>query len=372
MVEWPSIPALALRGENPTPESALTVLQGLYVSDGELVAISPKLLNTYIEAYELGDAKLPITKLKRTKKFGCRSSYHKVPCDKKAIWTRSLCANCEVLEYNWERGKWPRLKVLHRHCSKQLTSIIRLHMTTELYFRLISLLMGHSISLQTDQLPLRLFKTKITDRQLIPVLGLEGVKDTRELRRGKYSELLSQRVTSLVSLGYAKATGIRIRTGRVFGTLLHVIGPYMVTDTYKRIIEVALREPFLLVQAAPFKTAESAEYLSHDQVLKKLLNNESIHGSLTTCTRGHLTNLDTRGTVFIDLIHCAAHNPAAVLQPINALHFSPDPSQQALLEQERRQPWQVTEKPNPVLQLLFAVNGKKTRHGTQQSFTVSV
>ena len=53
-------------------------------------------------------------------------------------------------------------QILHRHCSKQLTSIIRLHMTTELYFRLISLLMGHSISLQTDQLPLRLFKTKFT------------------------------------------------------------------------------------------------------------------------------------------------------------------------------------------------------------------
>ena len=179
-----------------------------------------------------------------------------------------------------------RLKILHRHCSKQLTSIIRLHMTTELYFRLISLLMGHSISLQTDQLPLRLFKTKFTYRQLVPVVGLEGVKDILELRRSKYSELLSQRVTSLVSLGYAKATGIRFRTGRVFGTLPHVIGPYMVTDTYKRIIEVALREPFLLVQAAPFKTAESAEYLSHDQVLKKLLNNEPIHGSLTTCKQG--------------------------------------------------------------------------------------
>ena len=109
MVEWPSIPALALRGENPTPESALTVLQGLYVSDGELVAVSPKLLNTYIEAYELQDAKFPITKLKRTKKFGCRSSYHKVPCDKRQSGpgASARTARCRV---QLERGKWPRLK----------------------------------------------------------------------------------------------------------------------------------------------------------------------------------------------------------------------------------------------------------------------
>ena len=81
-------------------------------------------------------------------------------------------------------------------------------------------------------------------------------------------------------------------------------------------------------------------------------------GSLTTCKQGNLTNLDTRGTIFIDLIHCAAHNPAAVLQPINALHFSLTTTQQALLEQERQQPWRVTEKPHHVLQLLLEANGK--------------
>ena len=262
-------PGSGARGKTPTLESALTVLQGMYVEDGELVAIGPKLLRSnYIEAYELQDSMFPISKLKREKKFGCRSSYHTCsPCETKP-WTRSLCANCEVLEYNWERGKWLELAVLHRHCSKRLTSITAAAPVHQLVLRLLSLLMGHSISLQTDQLPLRLFKTKFTFRQLVPVVGLEDVKDIRELRRGKHSETLSQRVTSLVSFGYAKATGIRTRTGRVFGTLLHRIGPYMITNTYKRIIEVALREPFLLLQAAPFKTAESAEYLTHDQVLK--------------------------------------------------------------------------------------------------------
>ena len=139
MDKWPSIPVLVMRGNTPTEDSALFVLQNLLVENGELVAIGKVLINKYIEFYNFVDVqyKFKTKKYKHTSNTGCKSRYHASPCAKKALWVRSLCYNCEILEFNWERAEWPRLSVLERHVSSELASIIKMHFSTKLFYRLL-------------------------------------------------------------------------------------------------------------------------------------------------------------------------------------------------------------------------------------------
>ena len=87
MEEWPSIPFLVMRGNTPTEESALMVLQNLLIENGNLVAIGKLLINKYIEYYDFVDVKydLETKKYKRSSKTGCKSKYHESPCTKKAF-----------------------------------------------------------------------------------------------------------------------------------------------------------------------------------------------------------------------------------------------------------------------------------------------
>ena len=145
------------------------------------------------------------------------------------------------------------------------------------------------------------------------------------------------------------------------GTVIHHYGIFIYTDVYKRIVDIALRDPYVLKLASPFKTNESLEYLPHTEVLHKLLNNETIFGSYHICSRGNITALDSRGLIFLDLIYIASLNSSATLAPIDALHFSPDPDYQLQLERERQRPWQVNQKPTPALLTLIEILKKEKR-----------
>ena len=320
------------------------------------MAIGKLIVNKYIEEYNFVDRAYEIkqTKKREANKTGCKSEYHTGHCTKKALWMRSVCYDCELIHFNWERAGWPRLSVLERHVSSELCEILRLHFTTKLYHKLVAHIMDASMDLALDQLPLRFSVTEIPPRQLIPVLGLEGAKDVQELRRLKLFPMMRQRVRGLVSLGWAKVPkDFAKRRGRIFGTIVHHHGLFLYTDVYKRIINVALRNPFVLKLAAPFKSRDSVENLTHAQILQRILDQKPIFGSPKICVSGNSTPLDSRGHIFLDLIHVANLNPLATLAPIDALHFSPDPDVQQQLEVERRKPWQLIQKPNPALVLLI-------------------
>jgi len=328
------------------------------------VAIGQLIVNKYIEEYNFVDREyeMPKAKNRKANATGCKSVYHASPCAKKSLWMRSVCYDCEQLHFNWERAGWPRLSVLERHVSTELCDILRLHFTTKLYHKLIAYIMDTSMDLPLDQLPIRLSTTEIAPRQLIPILGLEGAKDVQELRRLKFFPMIKQRVRGLVSLGYAKVpSNFASRRGRIFGGIVHHHGPFLFTDVYKRIVNVALRDPFVLKLAAPFKSSDSVENLTHSKILQRILDNKPIFGSLKICTTGNSTALDSRGHIFLDLIHIASLNPRATLSPIDALHFSPDPDLQQQLEVERRKPWQLTQKPNPALVTLIKIMQKEKK-----------
>ena len=365
MEEWPSCPLLILRGNVPTTESALSLLQNMLVENGEVIAYSKFIINKYIDHYGMVDRPYNLSSNLTGKplkgKTGCRSAYHSSPCTQKAIWSRSFCADCELLEYNWERAAWPRISVLHRHLSDDLCTKLKQQLTSALYWRLTGLLFGGVIEYKLDNLVLRYAKTDISPRALVPIVGCKAARDVQNLRRLKQFDYLRQRVTSLVSFGWAMAKDFKIRKGAHFGIILHKIGPFIFTNTYYRIINIALTEPFVLKLASPMKSPESAECLTHEEILNLLINRQPIIGSIEVCTRGNFTKLDTRGSIFIDLIHCAAHNTSASLAPIDALHFSPDPDHQAILKKERAQPWKIVQKPTPALVALIEVRNKEKR-----------
>ena len=110
------------------------------------------------------------------RKTGCRSKYHSSSCQSKAIWSRSFCADCEILEFNWDRASWPRLSVLQRHLSNELCDLIKLHINTKLYWKLTSFLFGGVTDDQVGYLPLQYSKTNISPRALVPILGCQGAK----------------------------------------------------------------------------------------------------------------------------------------------------------------------------------------------------
>lgn len=361
---WPSIPVLVMRGKAPTPESAMLLLQNLLLENEELVAVGQLIINKYIQEYNFVDREYekPLVKNKKAFATGCKSVYHASPCAKKSLWMRSVCYDCEQLHFNWERAGWPRLSVLERHVSTELCKILRLHFTTKLYHKLVAYMMDASMDLPLDQLSIRFSVTKIAPRQLIPVIGLEAAKDVQELRRLKFFPMIHQRVRGLVSLGYAKVPkNFCSRRGRIFGGIVHHHGPFLFTDIYKRIVNVALRDPFVLKLAAPFKSRDSVENLTHSEILQRILDNKPIFGSLKICTTGNSTALDSRGHIFLDLIHLASLNPQATLSPIDALHFSADPDLQQQLEAERLKPWQLIQKPNPALVTIINIMQKGKR-----------
>ena len=120
-----------------------------------------------------------------------------------------------------------------------------------------------------DQLALRLSSTNISPRQLVPILGIEGAKDVQEIRRIKYGFMLKQRTRALVSIGYATVPqDFSCRRGRVVGTIIHHYGIFIYTDVYKRIVQIALNDPFVLKLASPFKNKQAIEFLTHEEVLK--------------------------------------------------------------------------------------------------------
>ncbi len=361
---------LNFRGASPTRDSVLAVLDNLHVENGKIVAVSKHFINAYIDTYDMADTPYNLSKtFRRQVKTGCRSEYHVPHQQQNGVWKKQYCAKCEKLEYNWERASWPRVHLLTRHLSSALAQLILLHLTDTLYDRLITTLLNSTKVVPCDQLVLRFAKTSIKPRQLISVLGIDEAKDLEELKRLQTFPAFQQRITSLLSTGYATRGTCKFRKGRIAGRYFHVFGPFIITDVYKRIIEIALREPFVLKLAAPFKTSDSAEHLTHYQILQKLINRVPIHGSLELCKKGISTNLDVRGSVFIDLIHCASHNPEGVLAPLDALHFSPDPSYQKKLEEERRAPWAAIPEPQPALILLLEAAGKKPRQEKPQSCT---
>ena len=153
------------------------------------------------------------------------------------------------------------------------------------------------------------------------------------------------------------------------GNIIHHIPPFLFTNTYKRIIDIALSEPFVLKLAAPFKSSKSAEQLTHEEILERLINSQPIFGSTKICSTGNITGLDTRGTIFFDLIICASLNPLAVLAPIDAYHFSPDPDYQEQLERERQRPWRITRQTHPALAVLLALKNSGKRPELQRKTT---
>jgi hypothetical protein len=106
-------------------------------------------------------------------------------------------------------------------------------------------------------------------------------------------------------------------------------------------------------------------------VLKRLQAGLPVHGSPTLCSQGRKTDIDTRGSIFIDLQECASTNPEAVLAPICELHFSADPSLQPQLERERKTGWQRVSAPSAglavVREALGTANSQKRRRGTTAS-----
>lgn len=345
-----SIPTLQVENGVPTIASCVDTLAQLACADGKVVAVHPRLLNAIADArgfpYRFDD---PACALRGPENV-CRSRYHTGRFDQRALWRRRLCRRCESLEYEWDRSTWPYLARLAARTSRPFAAAVEAAVGGTARNVLLTVLVSRKPVVEPealDQLSLRLGGLGATARSLVGLMGPAAANDLDAVRRMRGFENLRPHLATLVARGWIPAPAMASRRGRVVGSLLHRSDAVVYTALYRKIIEFALVSPFTLVRATPCREPHSAECATLTTVWERLSLGLPILGSPTLCVAGRLTDVDTRGTIFSDLRHCAKLNADAVLAPVCALHFSADPALQPQLECERGLEWQPTVPESP-------------------------